>query len=77
MPSGIVLLWAFGGVSGVGRKHDAFSRALVQNWYKSKSKSFQQDKLLNLIKLSMVEAARVEPFMPLKTRKLCVFERLK
>ena len=25
----------------------------------------------------MVEAAGVEPFMPMKTRKLCVFERLK
>ena len=25
----------------------------------------------------LVEAAGVEPFMPLKTRKLCVFERLK
>jgi len=34
-PGRIILLWAFGGVSGVDRKHDAFSLALVQNWYKS------------------------------------------
>jgi len=33
-PDGIVLLWAFGGVSSVDRKHDTFSLALVQNWYK-------------------------------------------
>jgi hypothetical protein len=33
-PGRIILLWAFGGVSSVDRKHDAFSLALVQNWYK-------------------------------------------
>ncbi len=33
-PGWIMLLWAFGGVSSVDRKHDAFSLALVQNWYK-------------------------------------------
>jgi hypothetical protein len=33
-PGRIILLGAFGGVSSVDRKHDAFSLALVQNWYK-------------------------------------------